>query len=462
MREEKLVIRPFEDLQILEYESIQKVNEHAQAELRGRIPFDRKEDYMKAGKCQTWAQVVAISGEEESILFYGVISQLKLEIKDGTCFVRLSLRSGTQLMDCQEHIRSFQEKNLTFSSLLDICDQGYDGAAKIMTEGKEKSIGHFIMQYGETDWEFIKRLAAMNQTVVFADCSTRGEKYHFGIPEREAVSEDTSSENQTQYDMQEYWYKKNHGLSVQPEDTMSYIWQSREIHKLGERRTVDGKQMFIWKLESYLMGNELYHTCYMKSKSGLKEPTVNNHSITGVSLSGSVTKVKNEMVQIKLFDDENKENSGACWYSFSTVYSSADGTGWYCMPEIGDTVRLYFPTAAEQEAYVVSAYHESGAGLRKHPECKFWRNKEGKEIQLSPERILLTNNNGTYIELSDDNGIEIVSESSVTVKSGGSLSITSSNSSIEMSAPKKIRLKQGDTEMNLGGDIGMQGAKIML
>ena len=132
------------------------------------------------------------------------------------------------------------------------------------------------------------------------------------------------------------------------------------------------------------------------------------------------------------------------------------------MPEIGDTVRLYFPTSKEQEAYVVSAYHESNAALREHPECKFWRNKEGKEIQLSPERILLTNNDGTYIELSDDNGIEIVSESSVTLKSGGSLSITSSNSSIEMSAPKKIRLKQGDTEMNLGGDIGMQGAKIML
>lgn len=462
MREEKLVLRPFEDLQILEYESIQKVNEHAQAKLRGRIPFDRKEDYMKVGKRQTWAQVVAISAEEESILFYGLISQLNLEIKDGTCFVSLSLRSGTQLMDCQEHIRSFQEKDLTFSSLLDICGQGYDGAAKIMTEGKGKSIGHFIMQYGETDWEFIKRLASMNQTVVFADCSTRGEKYHFGIPERAEVTEDNSSEYQTQYDMQEYWYKKNHGLPVQPEDAMSYIWESREIHKLGERRAVAGKEMYIWKLESHLKGNELYHICFMKTKSGLKVATVNNTHITGVSLSGSVTKVKNEMVQIKIFDDENMENSGSCWYSFSTVYSSADGTGWYCMPEIGDTVRLYFPTSKEQEAYVVSAYHESNAALRKHPECKFWRNKEGKEIQLSPERILLTNNDGTYIELSDDNGIEIVSESSVTLKSGGSLSITSSNSSIEMSAPKKIRLKQGDTEMNLGGDIGMQGAKIML
>ena len=184
--------------------------------------------------------------------------------------------------------------------------------------------------------------------------------------------------------------------------------------------------------------------------------------MAGVSLLGKVTKVKNEEVQIKIHSDENKERAGVCWYSFSTVYSSPDGTGWYCMPEIGDTVRLYFPTNKEEDAYVASAYHEGGAELRTHPECKFWRNKEGKEIQLAPDRILLTNNDGTYIELSDDEGIEIVSEGSVTVRAGGSLSIISSNSSIEMSAPKKIRLKQGSTEMNLGGDLSMQGAKIRL
>ena len=33
MREERLIIRPFEDLQILEYFQIQQVNEHARARL---------------------------------------------------------------------------------------------------------------------------------------------------------------------------------------------------------------------------------------------------------------------------------------------------------------------------------------------------------------------------------------------------------------------------------------------
>lgn len=132
------------------------------------------------------------------------------------------------------------------------------------------------------------------------------------------------------------------------------------------------------------------------------------------------------------------------------------------MPEIGDTVRLYFPGDREEDAYVASAYHESGSALRTRPERKFWRNKEGKEIRLSPDSILLTNNDGTYIELSDDNGIEMISNGSISLRAGGNLSISSSGSSIEMNAPNRIRLKQGDTEMDLGGDLSMSGARIRL
>ena len=172
--------------------------------------------------------------------------------------------------------------------------------------------------------------------------------------------------------------------------------------------------------------------------------------------------VKDEEVKIQLCCDENQEGTGARWFSFSSIYSSGDGSGWYCMPEPGDLVRLYFPTAKEEEAYVISSFHEDGAALRTKPAHKFWRNKEGKEIRLSPERILITNNDGTSIELSDEEGIEIISENSVTIRAGNSLSISSSDSSIELDASRRIRMKQGDTEMTLGGDIFMQGGRIRL
>ena len=40
-----------------------------------------------------------------------------------------------------------------------------------------------------------------------------------------------------------------------------------------------------------------------------------------------------------------------------TVYSSPDGTGWYSMPEVGDTVRLYVPDK-EGRCLVTSSVHK--------------------------------------------------------------------------------------------------------
>ena len=242
MREERLIVRPFEELQILDFQSIQVINEHAKAKVKGRIPFEKRKDYIDMGRHQKWVQIIALAEQGESILFYGIIEQIQMEIDNGICTVVLSLCSGTQLMDYTEHIRSFQGENLTYNHLLDICSREYDEAGKIMTVGNGKTIPHFIMQYKETDWEFIKRLAAMNHTVIFADCSTKGEKYHFGLPERKFDLKETPSEYRIKYNMQEYWIKKNYGLSIQTEDTISYLWESREVHKLGEKISLDGKE----------------------------------------------------------------------------------------------------------------------------------------------------------------------------------------------------------------------------
>ena len=75
---------------------------------------------------------------------------------------------------------------------------------------------------------------------------------------------------------------------------------------------------------------------------------------------------------------------------------------------------------------------------------------------------MLTNNNGTYIELSDENGVEIVSTGTVTLSAGETVSISSRNSTIELSAASRVKLKQGETMMELGGNLNMSGAQIKL
>ena len=462
MREERIIIRPFEELQVEHYEGLKQVNEHGYVKVTGTIPFDRKEEYLGLGRQQTWVRITAVLGETHHILFYGILESLKMHVSGQTCTMELVVYSGSLLMDHRERIRSFQASSLTYRDLLDVCGQGYEDTKARMMVGEGKKTGQLIMQYQETDWAFVKRLASMNQTVLMPSCTEPGEKYYFGLPDGLGAGSAAPTEYRTQCDIEEYWQKKGRGMDISPQDTISYIWEDREIYELGGSGIIDGQKMTIWKIETHMRGNELYHTYHMRRKTGLSVPVAYNTRLSGASLFGRVLNVDRERVTIRLTEDENKGGSGTRWFPYASVYSSPDGTGWYCMPETGDQIRLYFPAERETEAYAASAYHEGDGGLRTNPACKFWRNKEGKEIQLSPDKILLTNNQGTYIELSDAEGIKMVSEGTVSIRANGTMFITSQNSSIELSATDKIRLKQGETEMKLGGDLYLTGAQVKL
>lgn len=451
MREDYIVVHPFEEMRIEEYQGVQQINEHAVVSLAGYIPFEKREEYLKAAGGQEWVQVAAAAQDGgESILFCGVAEKIQMQVKGGTCRMELVLRSGTARMDTTPRTRSFQNIELLYSDILEVCGQGYSGGEKIMTVAKGEKTGQFIMQYRETDWEFIKRLAGMKHTVLVADCATCGEKYYFGLPDRKDTVQGDPTEYSSGYEQAE------EGM------TWSYVWESREVRKLGDCGVIEGHRMFIWKIESRLQGNTLFHVYYMRPQAGFYVPSWHNSRLLGVSLFGTVQGVSGEKIRMEITEDGNKGKTGIYWFPYATAYSSQDGSGWYCMPETGDKVRLYFPTEKEQDAYAASAYHEGEAALRTEPARKFWRNKEGKEIQLAPDRILLTNNDGTYVELSDGKGVEIISGGSVTLSAGGSLRISSTNASIELCAPNKIKLKQGETEMNLGGDLNMSGAQIKL
>lgn len=128
------------------------------------------------------------------------------------------------------------------------------------------------------------------------------------------------------------------------------------------------------------------------------------------------------------------------------------------MPEIGDSVRIYFPDEKEDHAYAISSVHdevdpsvntamqtEAGAaagagggysGQRDDPNVKSLRNKAGKEIRLAPEGVYILAD-GTTITLLDDGGVAIISDNDITFES------------------KKNIVLYAEQEVNIVGDTGV-------
>jgi len=364
-------------------------------------------------------------------------------------------------MSQKRHIRTFQDKEITYDRVLTTCNKLYDNSAVILTEGKGKKITEFVIQYQENDWDFIKRLASCLNTVVVPDTKTGGVRYYFGLPNfgKKVIAQNTSYK--ICRNLEEYEHKKANGISASEDDCVYYEVTTREIYEIGNRAEFLEKPLFIYRIESEMRGSELYHTYYLKSSQGLREIRQDNYRMIGAGLKGTVKSVNNDKVQINIKDDENKGNTGYRWFAFSTVYSSPDGTGWYCMPEPGDTVRLCFPSKKASDAYVSSAVHEYSEA-RTNTELKFLKNRQGKEICLAPDHILLTNNEGTYIEISDRKGIRMKSTGSIVLEADGKVAITSQTDDIRLNAKSGIRLKQRDSAITIRDDITFEGMHVKL
>lgn len=447
MREQMLKVEPFKSITVLEYESAQEPNKHGTANVLAQISSEKEEEYLNLARNTTWFKVIAVSENgEEKVLFCGILKQMSIQKQSNSFVMKLELVTGTILLEKKEHIRSFQRDNLTYRDIINTCNHAYEDAATIMTVGKEISISHFTVQYKETDWDFLKRLCARNNGVLVPSHTVEGVKYFFGMPRKKEKA-----------------IFQTNSYTIINDETISYEIESREIHEIGETAEFMDKTFFIWKVKSKMIGNEIHHIYSVGNNISnvIQDSALYQERMTGASLYGTVMEVEGEQVKIKITKDENKSEAGSCWFPFSTVYSSVDGAGWYCMPEPGDKIRLYFPTSDESEAYVCSAVHEKeGAGIRTEPENKIWRNPYGKEIRLTPDGIFLTNNKGTSMELSDSKGIRIKSSGSVYLKASGRMQISSENAGIEVAASNRVRIQQRDTELVLQDGIQFTGSRV--
>ena len=403
MRAVRIETSPFQILSLVEFESILKKNQHGCAKISGYISAEEKNRIMAMISEETWAHIWFYDETGgKNILFCGYIEDLRIHAEADTFLLTVLLKTGTGKMDMGEHIGVYQNASTSYQKILETIVQGYtDGKLLMGTEAG--NIGKMVVQYKETDWEFAKRLAAQKNTVIMANEKSAGVKYTFGI-----------------------------------------------VEEAGR------------ELLSYEAYSIVYNYYLLETKGELRQMSYGNKKIIGASMKGNVTAVKKDTVKVVLMEDKTGGWAGQKWFAYSTIYSSPDGTGWYCMPEKGDSVRLYFPNENEAEAYVNSSVNEqsSNSSARSNPDEKSIKNKQGKEVLFQPDRLILTNNNGMSVKIIDDEGIIIESDKSITIRAKENIGIISMEQGVEMSAPEKIAFQQGSTMLELADDINVQGGRV--
>lgn len=359
--------------------------------------------------------------------------------------VTLEAISYTSILDQTKRFRTFQNINQTYRELVKEVLSSYANAFVIFPVS-DKELGDIQVQYQETDWEFLKRMASQLGTGLVADEHLEKAAFYFGLKNGQDEME-ISAEACAVRD-----------CVAGREKYREYEFVTPELLEIGDKRIYRRMRMQVWAAQIRLINGELKCISQLRSPSKCRKAQYDNLELTGVSVKGIVREVHGEKVRIAIEEDLGKETEKR-WFDYATVYSSPDGSAWYFMPEIGDEIRLYFPDEKAGHSYILNALHVESENQRNNPDRKFIRTKRNQEIRFTPGQIMITNHCGMSVILDDENGIEIKSNKGIVLEAGETIEINCGGV-VAVKGKSAVILKQGNNMIAVRNGIREQGLRI--
>lgn len=446
-----------EELVITKAEINKSVNEHGKAYVCGYIQGTGPDALF--GRILGNEKLIIKARDDHDnvkIAFAGLVVDYNEKHEAQFCEVEIWLTGKTYLMDLVENKRIFQNTSQSYESIMTEVTSEYSNKFVINEAGLSSSINHVSLQYGETDWAYVKRLAS-EKAAPLIPYGTDG-FFSIGL----MPNGKTYSLNATDYekglDVEETNRKISNGVDADMGSAGYYVVKTREIMELGDVVNLGGvaSSLIVYSSEGVYDDFCLVTKYVLKQREAFKEERIKNYNIVGISLAATVTAVSGDKVQVQVELDGNQSAKKS--FDFATVYSSQGDAGWYCMPEVSDKVRLYFPNENEDEAFVFNAMQVDKAG--KDPSVKFFMNPQGKLIEFAPKYIKIANGDLMKIELNDEKGVIIESSLPITFNSDGQIKVESTGDKVTIQADEKLTLQREESSIVIGTDIEMTASQI--
>lgn len=430
---------------ILELSIDHKVNEHGTAFVKGEMEADTASDSVNRLDENTLISIKTSAAGQPSTLFCGLITGRRLVNENGYMALELSLISTSYKLDIKKNRKSFQNKGMTYS---DIITKVLNGRAQLEMNVTDKPTGTIEMQYDETDWEFIKRMAQkLGNASVFTSINTTNPIITIGMPIFASTIK-TSSVNSTS------------GASSRNPGTAISLFSDNYCF-VGDHTTGGQTPGRVHRMHAELKNGILNVTSNSADQLAFFQTETSKPPVAGRMMLGTVKGVKKDTVQVHLVEvDAKYDEGGDYWFPYSTAYSSGDGSGFYCMPEIDDSVRVFFPSDNVSDAFVASATNTSPLS---NPKDKMWRGPGGKDILMTEEGLYINGkDNKIFINLTKDEGIMIYSEKAINIYSSSNINITAHDDMV-IQADNEIHIGCDESFVNLTKEqILVSAEKVMI
>jgi hypothetical protein len=457
------------DLQLTKVHGLKitaQINDHARIYLSGVIEAEDRDRYLEKVDSSTTIEVEANLPEQAGSpypLFKGIITGMEIKMVREIYYLVVEGASFTYQMDVELKKKSFQDINMRYRDLIAQIAESYSNADFIFDQAYEKRLtARVFLQYQETDWNFIKRVVSIFNLGIIPDLTVTAPKFWIGLPNRNDLGELAQFHYRVRKPMGDYRKAVDYIKDLSEDDAIAYEVESDRPLRLGDPVTFQGCRWIISQYTATLQEGILRFVYTLSTLAGTRQRQTFNGKIHGLTLEGRVIQVQDDTLRVHLDIDDHQDPETAHWFTYTTLYTSEGHTGWYCMPELGDAVRLYFPTINEDDGVIVDSVRrgERESERIQKPEVKYFRTIHEKEMRFDEQQIQIAGRGSSLmVRLNQEKGVEIYSGWDMHITAEENLNIDS-DKKISVSVGNEIEMTCKDSHTLMNEEVVMTAKRI--
>lgn len=433
------------------------VNSHGKLTYSGIISEDLARKYIQQ---DADSQVIKVSLLDD-LEFCGYPQVIVTEHRDGNCYLHVTLVTSTQLLDIDVCNRFFQDVSQTYENIINeaFTDSGQGGIIAI--RGKTK-IKKPILQYRETDWNFILRMASRLGTIIVPNVISPEPQITLGVPKRSIKNENNKTSYSINRNPDEYrrktlvdeYYGKRFGHHYAEKrkgytlidclgykNFLCYRMKSEHRYKLGDSVNIDGKVLTVTQKRLKYTQGQLQEVYILGHEQEFAVPFHHNSNIAGLELVGTVCECSGKELQLLLDIDAKRKRYRKTWFS----YSPPTNNGMYSMPLENEKVMLQWQSEFDHEALVVRPDRKNGSGMP--PPQRHFLTEHDNHLMMVSGKVEYTNPVGSMKWLAS-NGFDVTTVKNVDINAGKDVHVTS-QAQIQVFSPERITACKSGVESSI-------------
>ena len=436
---------------ILDFQTWEVPGEHA----RGNFRLLLSENETGINSMNAPIQLLG-QGNTAGALFSGYPEKVEIKEERGYRIADIQAVSGTILLDQKKSNRVFQKKVQTYMGIAGIVTADTEHSACILP-GSDMRTGGTLIQYQETDWNFLKRMASQLGLPLVPDISYYYPRFYLGLPEGEKKELGEILSCDMCFDGR--YYAVSGKCLIDRKDFICYDVVTRTSLSLGDRVTYEGRELHVSQKKTELVRGEVIFTYRLAGSSYTWVPWEDNLDYTGMSFVGAIVGTQGEQVEVAF--DIDQTAAGGNRYGFAP----ATGNLMYCMPQKGTKTALYIGNGDEAQGIAAGCIRTNGSTCEGtgSPEKKSFRSEHGKGMDLYPQRMGLDGGETGKITFEDETGTTIESNGGLLLMAKEGIRLESMTG-IAMQGMSDIMAlySEGASSLCVNGSVDMLGRRTSL